>query len=100
MGYGDLGDMRSLLQESKDFKTFIETPGISPGEKMSALAGISKGWSSPLSTNFLYLLVENKRLSLLRKMVDAFEEFYRAEKGIILCSVSSAGEININQKKS
>merc|ERR1712216_322219 len=44
------------------------------------------------------VLVENKRLNKLPKMIEMFESFYRAEKGIVPCTVTSAAELSAAQK--
>merc|ERR1712232_498922 len=46
--------------------------------------------TDPATLNFLKVLIENKRMHLLAKMIDLFETFYRAEKGLVLCKVTSA----------
>ncbi|CAJ1337130.1 unnamed protein product, partial [Effrenium voratum] len=45
------------------------------------------------------VLVENKRAHLLSRMIDIFENFYRAEKGLLLCKVTSAETLTDTQKK-
>merc|ERR1711907_681308 len=49
--------------------------------------------------NFLKVLVENKRLKSLPKMIDLYEVFYRAEKGLVPCTVTSAAELSNKEKK-
>lgn len=43
-------------------------------------------------------LLENRRLSQLKKMVDNFEAFYRAEKGQVVCQVTSPAELSAPEK--
>ena len=78
--------IREMVGDSKEFQTFVYTPGIAADEKMAAVTQISKKMS-PMSQNFLMLLVENKRLDLVSKMIDSFEELYREEKGIKVAKV-------------
>merc|ERR1719271_1216165 len=66
-------------------------------DKMAAVTQITKKMS-PMSQNFLLLLVENKRLDMVTKMVDSFEELYRDEKGIKVAKVVTAAEITSAQK--
>jgi len=92
--------LRSFLTESNDFKLFVETPGVSSDDKLGALEGIATKYGyAPVTTNFLKVLVENKRINLLEKMINAFEDFYRAEKGQVVCKVSSAEDLSAAQKK-
>merc|ERR1711862_292624 len=48
--------------------------------------------------NFMGVLVESKRMHLLAKMIDLFEGFYRAEKGLVSCSVTSATPLTAAQQ--
>merc|ERR1712014_208403 len=73
------------MAESTEFKLMVETPGIQPEMKTAALVQVcSKIGTDPATLNFLKVLIENKRMHLLAKMIDLFEMFYRAEKGSTL----------------
>merc|ERR1712050_663615 len=77
----------------------VETPGIQPEEKVAAIETICSKVSADAATvNFLKVLVENKRMHLLAKMIDLFEGFYRAEKGLVSCHVTSAKQLTAEQK--
>merc|ERR1712187_721097 len=54
--------------------------------------------TDPSTLNFLKVLIENKRMHLLAKMIDMFETFYRAEKGLVLCKVTSAQPLTSSQQ--
>merc|ERR1711862_730149 len=80
-----------MMEESPQFKLMVETPGIQPDMKIAALEQVCKKvGTDPATLNFIKVLIENKRMHLLAKMIDMFEMFYRAEKGLILCKVTSA----------
>merc|ERR1712110_917467 len=83
------------MKESQEFKTVVEMPGINPESKVKALEQIcQKAGMDGAVLNFLKVLVENKRMHKLEKMIDLFEEFYRAEKGLVLCNVTSASALS------
>eukprot|EP00931_Biecheleriopsis_adriatica_P035851 TRINITY_DN2065_c0_g1_i1.p1 TRINITY_DN2065_c0_g1~~TRINITY_DN2065_c0_g1_i1.p1 ORF type:complete len:231 (+),score=77.06 TRINITY_DN2065_c0_g1_i1:82-774(+) len=97
--YNDLAGLRSMMEESKEFKLAVETPGIEPEAKVAAFEAIcSKAGTDPAVVNFLKVLVENKRAHLLSRMIDLFENFYRAEKGLVLCKVTSAAPLSSAQQ--
>lgn len=97
--YGELTQIRSFINESQEFKLFVETPGVQPEQKNAVLDAITAKYGySPVTGNFLKVLVENRRINRLEKMIDSFEEFYRAEKGQVLCKVMSAQELSSAQK--
>merc|ERR1712217_701253 len=86
-------------KESQEFKLMVETPGIDPASKVAAFESICKAAGTDEAVvNFLKVLVENKRIHKLPRMIDLFETFYRAEKGLVLCQVSSAAELTSTQK--
>lgn len=97
--YNDLVSIRSMMEESKEFKLAVETPGIDPESKVAAFEAIcQKAGTDAAVVNFLKVLVENKRAHLLGRMVDLFENFYRAEKGLLLCKVTSAEPLSDAQQ--
>jgi len=98
--YGDLTNLRAMMKESRDFKLMIETPGIDPEAKTKALEAVcATAKMDPQAVNFLKVLVENKRLGELPKMIDLYEVFYRAEKGLVPCTVTSATDLSNKEKK-
>merc|ERR1719277_2272685 len=97
--YGDLAALKAMMEESKEFKLMVETPGIQPEMKTAALESVCKKvGTDPATLNFLKVLIENKRMHLLAKMIDMFEMFYRAEKGLVLCKVTSAATLTSAQQ--
>ena len=85
---------------ANDFRLLVESPGIDPKTKVSTLeAGCKKAGAGEVTVNFLRVLVENKRINMLHRVVDLFETIYRAEKGLVLCKVTSATELNKSQQK-
>lgn len=58
----------------------------------------SKYKYDPITVNYLKTLLENRRLPQLKKMIDNFENFYRAEKGQMMCQVTSVAELSAAQK--
>lgn len=96
----DLTAIRDMMNDSKDFKLMVETPGIDPESKVAALEAVcQKAGTEPTVVSFLKVLVENKRMHLLGRMIDLFEAFYRAEKGMMLCKVTSAAPLTSDQQQ-
>jgi len=97
--YGDLMSIRAMITESPDMKLLVETPGIDPNSKVAAVEAICKTASIDSAiVNFFKVLIENRRLFLLPKMIDLFEVFYRAEKGLVPCVVTSAKDLSKKEK--
>ncbi|CAE7206714.1 atpH [Symbiodinium natans] len=97
--YADLQGLREMMASSQEFKLAIETPGIEPESKVAAFEAVcTKAGIDGSVLNFLKVLVENKRAHLLSRMIDIFENFYRAEKNLVLCKVTSAAALSDAQK--
>jgi F-type H+-transporting ATPase subunit delta len=54
---------------------------------------------SPVAMNFLRLLAERRRLSLLPRIVEVFQELYNKEKGILVAYVTTAIPLDEAHKK-
>lgn len=93
--YGDLAAIRDMINESAEFKLMLQTPAIAPAVKVSVLESICvKAGTDKSVINFLKVLIENKRLSCLSQIIELYETFYRAEKGLVPCEVTSAKELS------
>jgi ATP synthase F1 delta subunit len=98
--YNDLDILRKLATSDASFKLFLETPGIKKDQKQNVVDDLCKSCKADeLTKNFVSLLLENKRLGDLTKIVDTFEEYYRKELGQVLCTVTSADELTNAQRK-
>lgn len=87
----DLETLKCCLnEECSRLKIIIETPGVDAARKAEVLQSLLPLGFSDLTVRFLLLLLENKRLNLLPKIIDAFENFYREAKGEVRCHVTSA----------
>uniref|UniRef100_A0A0G4G5Q3 ATP synthase subunit O, mitochondrial n=1 Tax=Chromera velia CCMP2878 TaxID=1169474 RepID=A0A0G4G5Q3_9ALVE len=89
--WANIEALKEGVNQSKEFKLFIETPGISGDIKGQVIADMAKQYSlDTITHNFLKVLLENRRLSEFQKIAAAFEAMYRLEKGEIACKVTSA----------
>lgn len=97
--YEDLVGLRTLMNESPDFKMVVLTPSIEASSKIGALTAVCKHQGcDDVVVNFLKVLIENRRISMVGKIIDLFETFYRTETGQLLCTVTSAVELTDKQK--
>lgn len=95
----DMGILRSCLAEvPSPLKTIIETPGVNAARKIETMKSLTHHGFSEVTVRFLLLLLENKRLFLLAKVIDAFESFYREARGEILCFVTTAQNLSASEK--
>jgi F-type H+-transporting ATPase subunit O len=99
--FTDLEHLRSCMLESEEFTNFVKTPAIQQAEKAEALKSLGTKYGyDPITMNYIMVLLENKRLHELERMVKAFEAFYRAENNQIVCQVTSEKELSSSEKSS
>jgi F-type H+-transporting ATPase subunit delta len=94
----DLRSLRAMLDGSGDLQRLVRSPVLSreaQGEAMAALA--DKADLQTLSRNFLGLLARNRRLFLLRPVIDAFLQTLAARRGEVSAEVTSAQPLSDSQ---
>lgn len=95
-----LGDLRAGLAESADLSALIASPVVSRGDAANAVGAVAKAMKlDSLTTNFLGVLAENRRLADLPKMIDAFDAIIAAHRGEVTAKVTSAHPLTAEQLK-
>ena len=87
---GNIRMLRSLVQDSADFAAFLSSPKPGPEQRLEILAGLFDGRVETLTLNFLRLLEDRKRIALLARICEAFEELDDRRRGIVEVRVAAA----------
>ncbi len=85
----DLRVIRDALRES-EMTALLDNPSISFDEKRQIVEGILSGRLSPKRRNFVLLLIENRRTSLIDDILSAYEGELNAARGIVTARVTTA----------
>jgi F-type H+-transporting ATPase subunit delta len=86
----DLTALNATFGEHRVVAT-LEDPNLNEEDQRRVLDGALKpGAVSDLAKNLLYLLVRRRRLRLLPRIVEVFQQMYNKEKGIVVADVTSA----------
>lgn len=93
----DLNRIQRLLKENNDFGNFIVNPIVGSVKQTQLINNVFQGQLSTLTMNFLYLLCEKKRLSILPEVIIQFTEILRMYKNEILTEVISAAILEEGQ---
>jgi F-type H+-transporting ATPase subunit delta len=89
----------ALLTESEDLARLGRSPIFSQQEQAKALSAVaSKAEMPALASNFLQLLVKNRRLFALRNIIAGFRKLAANERGEITADVTSALALSDTQK--
>ncbi|QZP09614.1 F0F1 ATP synthase subunit delta [Caenibius sp. WL] len=94
----DLEKLGSALGESADLAALIKNPEVSRadlGKAMGALAGLLG--LDMLTSNFLGVLAQNRRLAELPAMIRAFAAIAAAQRGEVTAEVASAHPLSEDQ---
>ena len=94
-----LRDFAQLLQSSPELRHALASPAVSAGRKRSVIGRIAGSQQlSPIARNFLYVLNSHRRIEALDAVVDAFEVVLDERLGFTRAHVSSALELNGEQR--
>ena len=95
----DLTSIRLLIENNKEFKKIIFSPLVSPKKHQELLKIISKNLKIvQITENFLFLLAFNKRLILIEKILDFYNEISIKEENIIKIEVILPNKITKKDK--
>ena len=94
----DLETLSAALGESADLKALTTNPRVSRGEAERSLAAIAPLLGlSQLTSNFLGVLAQNRRLIQLPAVIRAFRQIAAAKRGELTAEVTSARALTDQQ---
>lgn len=94
----DVSSILALLAESPDLQAFLSNPVIAAERKKSVLDQILGNQVHPFTKNFLMLLVDRRRIFFLEGICRQFQILLRDLNKTVLAEVTSAVELNDDQK--
>lgn len=97
--YKDMVFLRTLCRSSLDLVNLLRSPIVKAGKKRQILETITKGRISPLTTAFNSLLMNKEREAYLPEIAAAFEEQYKAYKGIQTVKLTTAVPVSDELKQ-
>ncbi len=91
----ELEDFRGVYEESRELRELCTTPAIPLPEKLKVMATIVARLNlSPVTGNFLRVLLTNYRMPLLQEVVGAFRKVAYDRMGIVEVKVYAAAELS------
>ena len=86
----ELEDFSKVYRESLELREVAETPALPVASKLSVLEAIvERMGSSPVTWNFLRVLLSHYRMPLLEDVIQAFRNIAFARLGIVRVKISS-----------
>lgn len=93
-----LADLTAALAESGDFKALVTSPLVSRANGAKAIAAVAGAMSlDHLTTRFLGVLADNRRLADLPQMIRAFGQIVAAHRGEVTAEVTTAHPLGDDQ---
>ena len=91
----ELRSFDALLGGSADLQNALVTPAV-PGSRKKAVVGrfADRLQLSRITRNFLYVLIDHRRIASLSDIIRTFEEVVDARLGFAQAEVSSANDLN------
>jgi F-type H+-transporting ATPase subunit delta len=88
-----------MMRESLDLHAFLSNPSIARAAKHSAVqALVTQMGASRTLRNYLFVIVDQRRAGMLVEIEQAFSRLLDARQGITQAAVSSAAELNPQER--
>jgi F-type H+-transporting ATPase subunit delta len=90
-----LADVEAMVRESLELRTALETPAIQNSRKRAVMADLlQRIGGSPLIRNFVYVIIDHRRIGIIGEIREAFELQLDERLGFARAEVSSAAPLN------
>jgi len=94
---GDIANFSVLNQQNKEFSALLSNPLINDKDKRSVLQDIFQGKVQDLTLNFLDLLAEKKRISILPQVAEEYKAMMLAFANKVEGELISAQKLSRDQ---
>lgn len=87
-------DLNSLtaVMESAGLRKYLANPSYTDDTKKKAMDALGAKLQSPITVNFLKLLITKKRTEILAGIAEVYTRLLRKKKGIRTCQITLASE--------
>jgi F-type H+-transporting ATPase subunit delta len=92
----DMLILNSVCEENRDLTSMLKSPIVKSDSKITILKKIFENKLSSLSMNFIELITEKKRETILDSISEGFISLYNMEKNIVKATVTTTATITEN----
>lgn len=97
--HGQLGSLEDLIGESEDLKKLVNSPVLSRSSQQSAITTILEtAGADALTVKFVGTLAVNGRLSILPRVIQAFQQEHSRRRGQVSAEVVSAITLDVSRR--
>ena len=95
-----LNSVEALMESNDDLRHVMQTPAVPSSRKRAVMAQLAGPLGlAPLLRNFVFVLIDHRRLAQLPQIREAFEEFLDQEMGLVRAAVTSAQPLDERQSR-
>jgi F-type H+-transporting ATPase subunit delta len=96
----ELWAFAQAVNDSADLRNFLANPAVAPRPKQAVIEKlVARLGGSKALRNFLMVLVDHRRAAQLREISEAFEAELRARLGVAKAEVTSARDLNDEERQ-
>ena len=90
-----LSSVAQMISGSQELRTALETPAIQTSRKRAVIAKLMAEIPvSKLIRNFVFVLIDHRRIRMIDEMRDAFDQHLDARRGVVRAEVTSAAPLD------
>jgi F-type H+-transporting ATPase subunit delta len=94
-----LKSIAQMIADSPDLRTALLSPAVSPGRKRGVIAALLEPMGiAPRVKNFLYVVIDHRRVADFPSIVEAFEVLADERLGLVRVDVTSAKVLDSGQQ--
>jgi F-type H+-transporting ATPase subunit delta len=95
----ELRGFEEVLAGSAELRTALASPSVPPARKRAVVADIAARLGvSRVARNFLFVLVDHRRIEMLTEVLEAFDLLADERLGFVRAEISSARELDQRQR--
>ena len=96
---GQLSDFQDLLTTSEELRNILNSPAVTSADKRALTARCAERLELAVTVrNFLYVVIDHRRMPLLGEMIEAFREWIDERAGVARITVTSARPMEEEQR--
>jgi F-type H+-transporting ATPase subunit delta len=98
--FEELREFESVYRENSELREALDSPAVPLPQKTKVLEAVNQVLgSSPVTRNFLRVLLTNYRLGLLAEALQAYHKIANDRLGVVQVIVSSASELSAAERE-
>jgi len=88
---GQLAAFQDVFRGSAELRSVLLSPAVPPAKKKAIIAGLgSRAGLGQVARNFLYVVADHRRLTLLSEMLAAVQALLDDQRGVVRAEVTTA----------